>query len=161
MASATPKYLTMFRYVAFILVALFLSLETAQADEIDPPFCQAYGTSVRYVSVPTEFLSQRGAKFGMAVMSLHGPVIYYDRKLREFPKAFRQHVLHECAHHKKGHSARAYTGNEAHEYQADCAAIQEMRRRGYGWKDFEDISTSLKLNGLDDKIPKLLTCLAN
>lgn len=153
----------MFRSIAFV-IALTLSflLADAEAQEIDPPFCQAYGTAVQYIPVSTEFLSQRGAKFGMAIMSYKGPVIYYDTKLSEFPKAFRQHVLlHECAHHQKGHSARAYTGNEAQEYQADCVAIQEMRRRGYGWEDFADIKASLELNGLEHKVPQLLTCLAN
>lgn len=113
-----------------------------------PQTCSVDGDRVRFFTLSSKDLGERGAALAMASKGKAGRAIWVDETHffddRLTPE-FQHFVLnHECAHHELKHTdshleeeTAAYQGEEnMMEPEADCRAAMRLVELGYGPREF-------------------------
>jgi hypothetical protein len=143
------------RLIVYLFCAFALITNAFASNEF--PTCRlSNGDEVVYRAVPTWFLNGNGTALAAAVVGFQGPIIFYDDKLfAKLSPVHRDFILaHECAHHTRGHfgaylswgSAPAPESTFAREKDADCTAVNSLKRKGYTDSDFARLFRAMEID---------------
>jgi len=132
-------------------------LKISQYNMVQPPVCEYKGKQVEYYAVPENFLWNIGAALGYSVR-FNQYVVFVDKdNLPNFPPEFQYWMLlHECSHHKLGHTdlsgeiPRGFNDELIiAETDADCYATTRMVKEGFTDKQFEEVVAGMTDNKLN------------
>ena len=141
----------MFRLLLVTTLALIISV-SARAELIPLPYCGNAFVQARYIPLTTQQLAMRGVRMAQAIRD---PItaeylILFDYQLLEnaSPSYQLSVFMHECAHHKFGHTPFpmrpiSVEVRRQQEKDADCFSMEAVKDSGATTAQLDEIYQSI------------------